>query len=215
MNPENEEPFDRAPWRKLLEAASAAPPIDIDRRILTQARRAIVPASARWWLPASLAASLLLAVLIVEWQLADGVAPAHLDESDVLPTPAAGISGESTAEAVQEAPAARRDATPAPVVILPAPPPSMPLPEAPMAPVTDEASAAAAAPQERAQAESPSAIGRLQMTKPGDGPRSPEEWYARIEALRAEGHMQEAEEELARLEAAYPGWLERKRQTAP
>jgi hypothetical protein len=40
-------------------------------------------------------------------------------------------------------------------------------------------------------------------------PRTPEEWYERIEALRAEGHDQEAETELERLEAAWPGWLEK------
>ncbi len=222
--------------------ASAAPVMDTDRRILAQARRAIVPATARWWLPASLAASLLLAVLIVQWQLADSGAPAHLGESDVLPTPAAGISGQSVVDAAQEAPAQRRDAPPAPAVELAAPPASMPVPKARMAPVSDEATAAMAAPRnleqdlarERpfnakshaeaaiapappapAQAESPSAIGKPQMMKSGDSPPAPEEWYARIEALRANGHMQEADEELARLEAAYPGWLERNRQPAP
>ncbi|MFZ2507456.1 MAG: hypothetical protein WAW79_03135, partial [Steroidobacteraceae bacterium] len=117
MDPKNEEPFDRAPWRRLLETTSAMPAIDTDRRILTQARRAIVPATARWWLPASLAASLLLAVLIVEWQLADGGAPAQLGESDVLQTPAVGISAESAADAAQEAPAEPRAAPPAPAVL--------------------------------------------------------------------------------------------------
>jgi len=217
MDPRNEEPFDRAPWRRLLDADSAAPAMDTDRGILAQARCAIVPATARWWLPASLAASLLLAVLIVQWQLADGGAPAHLSESDVLPAPA-------------------------PAVELAAPPAGMPVPEARIAPVTDEATAAMAAPRKPeqdlareqpfnakshaetaiappppapAQAESPSAIGKLQMMKSGDSPRTPEEWYARIEALRADGRMQEADEELARLEAAYPGWLERNRQPAP
>jgi hypothetical protein len=38
--------------------------------------------------------------------------------------------------------------------------------------------------------------------------RTPEQWYAEIEALRAAGKDAEAEAELARLEEAYPGWLE-------
>jgi len=41
------------------------------------------------------------------------------------------------------------------------------------------------------------------------GRRPPEEWYADIEALRAEGRIEEAESELERLETAWPGWLER------
>ena len=71
MDPRNDEPFDRTPWRRLLGADSGAPTQDMDRRILAEAGRALTPRVARWWLPASLAASLLLAVLIVQWQLAD------------------------------------------------------------------------------------------------------------------------------------------------
>ncbi|MGH8244508.1 MAG: hypothetical protein ACRETY_14305, partial [Steroidobacteraceae bacterium] len=41
------------------------------------------------------------------------------------------------------------------------------------------------------------------------GLRSPEDWYARIEMLRAEGRVEEAEQELKRLEKAYPGWLKK------
>src|SRR6185295_2424584 len=37
--------------------------------------------------------------------------------------------------------------------------------------------------------------------------RTPEEWYAEIEALRAAGRDVEADAELAKLEEAYPGWL--------
>jgi hypothetical protein len=39
--------------------------------------------------------------------------------------------------------------------------------------------------------------------------RSPEDWYASIEELRAAGRNEEADSELERLEAAYPGWLEK------
>jgi hypothetical protein len=43
------------------------------------------------------------------------------------------------------------------------------------------------------------------------GPRPPEDWYADIEALRAAGRHQEADAELERLEATWPGWLEKNR----
>lgn len=43
---------------------------------------------------------------------------------------------------------------------------------------------------------------------PAAMPRPPEEWYAEIRKLRAAGHVSEADEELARFKAAYPGWLE-------
>ena len=33
--------------------------------------------------------------------------------------------------------------------------------------------------------------------------------HAEIEALRADGHIEEADAELARLEAAWPGWIEK------
>ncbi|MGH8203264.1 MAG: hypothetical protein ACREST_01560, partial [Steroidobacteraceae bacterium] len=39
--------------------------------------------------------------------------------------------------------------------------------------------------------------------------RSPEDWYAEIEKLRAEGRVEEADRELERLEKAYPGWLKK------
>ncbi|MBM5810828.1 MAG: hypothetical protein FJ191_02505 [Gammaproteobacteria bacterium] len=41
-------------------------------------------------------------------------------------------------------------------------------------------------------------------------PATPEEWYARIEELRAAGRTTEAETELAALERAHPGWLARR-----
>ncbi len=38
---------------------------------------------------------------------------------------------------------------------------------------------------------------------------TPEQWYARIEELRAAGRREEAEAELQRLEQAFPGWVEK------
>ena len=38
--------------------------------------------------------------------------------------------------------------------------------------------------------------------------RTPEQWYADIEALRVAGRIEEADAELVRLKSKYPGWLE-------
>jgi len=42
---------------------------------------------------------------------------------------------------------------------------------------------------------------------------SPEAWLARIEALEQAGREDEAARERAALEAAYPGWLDRRQST--
>jgi len=39
--------------------------------------------------------------------------------------------------------------------------------------------------------------------------KTPETWYAFIEKLRAQGKVEEADRQLARLEEAHPGWVER------
>jgi outer membrane protein assembly factor BamD (BamD/ComL family) len=47
------------------------------------------------------------------------------------------------------------------------------------------------------------------LTSSAEASRTPEEWYAQIEALRAAGRIEQAKAELEKLEAAYPGWLEK------
>ncbi len=241
MDPRNDEPFDRTPWRRLLGADSGAPTQDMDRRILAEAGRALTPRVARWWLPASLAASLLLAVLIVQWQLADSGAPTHVTESDVLLTPAPIAADEAAPAAAMDLPAQRQEepAEPAvnvapPLIDLPnlesrrapaampaAPPPAPALQERALAreqpsaeKSTADAAAATPAPVP-AQAESSLVTGNFRAKETYARPRAPEEWYAEIEALRAAGHVEEADAELARLEAAHPGWLERHQQQNP
>ena len=39
--------------------------------------------------------------------------------------------------------------------------------------------------------------------------KTPESWYAYIEKLRSQGKIEEADLQLARLEKAHPGWVER------
>jgi hypothetical protein len=199
MDPRNDEPFDRRPWRRLLGADSGAPTQDVDRRILAEARRALMPRVARWWLPASLAASLLLAVLIVQWQLADSGAPAHVTESDVLLAPAPIAADEAAPAAAMELPAQRQEEPAKPAANVAPPLIDVPILESQRAPV----------------AEAPAAFGKLRAKESYEESRTPEEWYADIEALRAAGRIKEADAELARFKSKYPGWLERHQQQNP
>jgi hypothetical protein len=238
MDPAKDEPFDREPWRRLLGADRGAPTQGMDRRILAEARRALTPRVARWWLPASLAASLVLAVLIVQWQLADSGAPALVTESDVLSAPAPVAAGDEDAPAAALEAAPQRQDTPAtpsgnlaqPAVDVPAA--KLRTPRELAAPAAEPAAAASAPPprqepalaRERtkpvaassadaaadapAQSESSRALGNFETRKESsDEARTPEEWYADIEALRAAGRNAEADAELARLMAAYPDWV--------
>jgi hypothetical protein len=64
-------PFPREPWQRLLEE-SDGPPETTDARIRAAARRDLAPRGHRWWVPASLAASLVLAVVLVRSELGSG-----------------------------------------------------------------------------------------------------------------------------------------------
>ena len=210
MDPGNDEPLDRERWRRLLDAGAGAPSRDTDRVILAEARRALSPHTSRWWLPASLVASLLLAVLLVQWQLEESSAPALVKESDVPSAPASSATnGEAMRrDAPVEAPAARTTSVPASDEARGLSPPRVdtaPVAAPPPPSAIGEPAAAAAAP---AQAESTREPGTFQASKESVAARrNPEEWFAEIEALRAAGRIEEAEAELARLEAAWPGWL--------
>lgn len=120
---DKESPFPREPWQRLLESGAGEPPETTDARIRAAARRARRPRAARWWLPASLAASFLLAVMVVRWQYDDRDAPAVMTETDVAVPPAAITPDRSAANepAAQAAPPAelRRAAPPAPRVARP------------------------------------------------------------------------------------------------
>lgn len=195
---DEEQPIDREAWRRALGGGAGEPPRATDLRIRAEARRALAPPAGRWWLPASLAASLLLAVLIVQWQYDAMRAPAPVTESDVAPAEAS-------------MPPAAADATaPAPAPV--AEPRRLPAATPAAAPVADGLAPAAAAPAPKS--ESPSAVGvaarqELMRAVAAEEMRAPEDWYAQIEELRASGRIEEAQAELDKLEAAYPGWVER------
>ena len=74
-------PFPREPWQRLLADDGDGPPETTDARIRAAARRDLAPRGRRWWLPASLAASFVLAVFVVQSQLGTLRVPV-LSESD-------------------------------------------------------------------------------------------------------------------------------------
>lgn len=233
MKTEDDAPIAREPWQRLLRERYDAPPEVTDARIRAAARRALAPRPSRWWLPASLAASVLLAVMLVQWQYGDDRLPAYVTESDVAAPPStapeAADAAASTAVADESATltnesALRTEKVPAmDAYVAPqsAPPPLLDLPQqgAPAGlPREREASVTAttsgpvqeavtAAPERAEEARSFGKLGALKESEAAA--RDPEEWYREVEALRAAGHIEEADAELARLEAAWPGWLEK------
>ena len=275
--------FPREPWQKLLAEDDDGPPETTDARIRAAARRDLAPRGRRWWLPASLAASFVLAVFVVQSQFgtlrvpvmsesdrgdggaiharlierenADaarppGQAPAAAGtrhaksdrpaESDDYGYPDAEIAADSAGsgpriggperevQAANEMPrdmAASEDlryAMPAPArsESPPATPTAAAAPEdAPDAAdrrklgevvVTgtkrpDTAATASQAPRTNALVEPPA----TSLIRPPPYEKTPEAWYAYIEKLRAQGKVEEADRQLARLEKAHPGWVER------
>jgi hypothetical protein len=216
---DDDKPIDRDAWRRVLARDAGEPPRATDERIRDAARRALAPHTGRWWLPASLAASLLLAVLVVQWQYEEIRSPALVTEADVAPEEARTVApAVLPADTLETAPAADAStgpaAMPAPAQesfeaapMIDAPPPAA------AAPATGKAAAAASVPMADAAPGAglaQRAEVRAREASAGE-PATPEQWYARIEELRAAGRTEEAEAELRRLEEAFPGWLERHR----
>ena len=265
-------PFPREPWQRLLEDASDGPPETTDARIRAAARRDLAPRGRRWWLPASLAASFVLAVFVVQSQFGTlrvpvtresdhgdggaitariidreaakearpaGQAPSAAGkrearardeaEADAYGYPDAELAADSAGAGPKvggperelkyatEMPQESSAADPPRVVIdLPAPPAAAPAESSEdlgNVIVTGSnrrseeiAVTASRAPRTAALTESPPATTRI---KPPPFEKTPETWFAYIEKLRAERKTAEADRQLARLEKAYPGWVER------
>jgi hypothetical protein len=233
MATERDKPVDRDAWRRLLDGGDDAPPALTDARIRAAARRALAPRTARtqrWWLPASLAATLLLAVLVVQWQYGERGTPAVVTESDVAaPSPAqraphspqARSRDKTTTPEVaspkieppepgsrtrREAADEDRNATEAAARFGEAAPATQAAPPSARAAVPAPAVAAESARESRAKQEAGLWDGQQRSAEPMP---SPEDWYAAIEELRAAGRYEDANRELEKLEAAYPGWLEK------
>jgi hypothetical protein len=78
-----------------------------------------------------------------------------------------------------------------------------------------EASATRRADAAPMAAERASGITGTMAEQPAAKARTPEAWYADIEALRKAGRIEEADAELARFEAAYPQWLKQQGRRKP
>ena len=119
---EDEAPFPREPWRRLLGESTDGPAETTDARIRAAARRDLAPRGHRWWLPASLAASFVLAIFIVQSQFgtirvpvktesdrgAGGAINAHIVDRENAqaarpPGQAPGAPGERPAQSREEA----------------------------------------------------------------------------------------------------------------
>jgi hypothetical protein len=232
MEQDTDKPFSREPWQRLLQDGAAAPPETTDARIRKAARRALAPRASRWWLPASLAASVLLAVVIVDRQLgerepAEVVAETDLARPQESATPdasagrddafAPGPASEPRAPQVArekartEGESGRRD-TPAQASSADEELGDIAVTGSRVRGPEREIEESSEMPMEEARvAESPQPY---VAPPPRYGPtvaksRPPEDWYAEIEKLRAAGRTEEADRELERLKAAHPGWLER------
>ncbi len=209
--PEDETPFPREPWQKLLADAADGPPETTDARIRAAARRDLAPRGRRWWLPASLAASFVLAVLIAQSQFGT-IRRAPMTESDRTGGEAMQariIDREAGPESREEG---RSPEVATPLRKSPARPAAQPEDYGYLDDETgsDEAGVAplVSGPEHEVRAASePPAEAADQAQAP---PRSPEAWYAEILELRAAGRVEEAEQELERLRLAWPGWLEQR-----
>jgi len=121
---DDEAPFPREPWQRLLGESADGPPETTDARIRAAARRDLAPRGNRWWLPASLAASFVLAVMIVRSEFGTLQRPVRI-ESDVAGDsaidarliergagPGAHEAGKSPSAAAPRAEPQRRQAVP-------------------------------------------------------------------------------------------------------
>ena len=222
MEKEKEPPFPREPWQQLLQDRTDAPPETTDARIRAAARKATLPGAARWWLPASLAASFLLAVLIVHSQYGKDEKSSVVTESD-LEVPAASLPAQgndsaamASKHAASPATSARRETAPpeslddaASEEYAPEPPARVGGPEQELkaASEMDSTEIEQPAPPPEAGIAPREAAAGASLTQTTAKLRAPEAWYADIEALRKAGRTADADAELARFEAAYPDWI--------
>lgn len=204
---DDEAPFPREPWQRLLGESRDGPPETTDARIRAAARRALAPRSRRWWLPASLAASVVLAVLIVSSEF-DTIRRPVVTESAVPGDPALDARrGEQGAGPEADKAGLSEDA--APPRAAPARKAASDQPEEATADIETPASPSAqrelAAPgAAAAPAPSSAKVASAESAEPVMLP--PETWYARIREMFAEGRRAEAERELEALRKAYPDW---------
>jgi hypothetical protein len=213
------------------KAASSLPSAGLDENILARSREALGTAARprRWWIPASVAATALIALSLVTRIQHEAVT--GLPEAGVVtaPQPAAVTTDNSgeIAPAVAEPPPAPAATAPQAEQAEHAPgiaadgamdkrsmPPRQAMPRMSSGPATpaagDPTGAASLAAEEDAAAvlqESTAAVSPARKAERAASPLTPEAWLEMIEALEADGRTEEATRERALLEQAYPGWL--------
>jgi hypothetical protein len=262
-------PFPREPWQRLLAQDSGGPSETTDARIRVAARRDLAPRGRRWWLPASLAASFVLAVFVVQSQLATvrvpvvtnadrgagGAINARIidrEEAEAARPPGQAPAAAGTRRAKAAAPAVTDEygyqdsemaadtagsgpriggperelqaatempeglaASAAPVAsdTPPAAQPSSPAQPASAAVTEADAREAAkgviATSADARRDDAPQEPPATTRIRPPPFEKTPESWYAYIEKLRSQGKIEEADLQVARLEKAHPGWVER------
>ncbi|HWN07031.1 MAG TPA: hypothetical protein VNO53_07690, partial [Steroidobacteraceae bacterium] len=258
------------PWQRLLGDAAGEPPETTDARIRAAARRDLAPRFHRWWLPASLAASFVFAVFVVQSQFgtlrvpvaresdhgAGGAMTARIiepeDAAAARPqgaSPAAAgkraaearVKAEADAYGYQDSELAADSAGTGPMIGGPErelkeamerpqnsdaagePQVAMDLPSPPPAAADENAenlgnvvvTGSRRRPEETAVTAAQSPTQGMTDTpattrvRPPPFEKTPETWYAYVEKLRTQGKVEEADRQLARLEKAHPGWVER------
>lgn len=207
--PDEQTPIPREPWQRLLQNSADGPPETTDARIRASARRNLAPRGRRWWLPASLAASFVIAVMIVQSEFG-AIRRAPMTESDRT-------GGEAIDARIIERNAGpeARDAGGSPAAA----------PARRKSPARQEAAQEDYGPLDEATGSDEAEIGprvggpehelRAASELSADLPAAataptttPEAWFAEIQRLRAEGRIEEADRELEGLRKAFPGWLE-------
>ena len=246
MEKDQEPPFPRESWQRLLQDRADAPSETTDARILAAARKAVAPKARRWWLPASLAASVLLAVVIVQSQYGSDQKTVVVTEKDLAeptaaaPPPARASPDLARERAADSAVPERQESVPSELHY------DVPAEEFAVEPEAEEDLGDVAATGSRIRgpeqelkaasepdreeteqsvaprtdaapmtAERAGGVTSAMTAQPAAKARTPEAWYADIEALRKAGRIEEADAELVRFEAAYPDWLKKHERRKP
>jgi len=184
-----------------------APPAEVDAAVVAHARQLAgrqrrLPA---WWVPAALAATVVIAFsLMLRVQQEAVMTPAGGEAAG--PVPAA------TRAAPAEAPVGAALSEPSPQVAAQAPRAAPAAVAVPSGEPAHDTAVPEAAPARAAKLAPQAGVAamRAPASAEADALPEPEAWLSQIEALEAEGRMQEAVAERERLEAAYPGWLEQR-----
>ncbi|MBI3574487.1 MAG: hypothetical protein HY083_02345 [Gammaproteobacteria bacterium] len=166
--------------RVYRETGREEPPAHLDAAILAQAKAAATArrSKPRWFMPLSLAATVVLSIGVVLFMSREGVTPVPMETP--LPTPGAPVLKPTTPTApavIEKAPAVIPKATVAPK-------------EAPV--VTPK--------------EVPRFEPRVFTPKEVPAAKTPEQWLVEIEALRKAGKHAEADAELAKFRQRYPDY---------